>query len=51
MWLIIQVEGIPSDDQMLTFGGVPLEDDMMVDQCVPQLGTVFISARVVGGGH
>lgn len=33
----------------MTFGGVPLDDELVVCQVLPPLSTVSITARVVGG--
>ncbi len=48
--LVADLEGIPSGEQVLSYGGVPLEEDCLLCGVVPDLGTVTVSARVVGGG-
>ena len=42
-------EGISSEDQLLTYGGVPLEDDSLVFEAVPELGTITLTTRIRGG--
>ena len=42
-------EGIPAQEQVLSYGGVPLEDEYLVCEAVPELATLSVSARVVGG--
>ena len=42
-------EGIPSDDQLLTYGGIPLEDDNLVCEVVPEMGTITLTTRIRGG--
>lgn len=48
--LVADLEGIPTEDQVLAYGGVPLEEDCLLCGLVPELGTITVSARVVGGG-
>ena len=43
------LEGISVEEQVLTYGGVPLEDDSLVVDCVPNMGTLSVTVRVVGG--
>ena len=40
---------IPAESQSLFYGGVPLEDDQIVSEVVPELATVTLTARVLGG--
>ena len=42
-------EGISSDDQFLTYGGIPLEDDSLVCEVVPDMGTITLTTRIRGG--
>ena len=42
-------EGIPTEEQLLTYAGVPLEDDAVVVDFVPEHGTVGLTARIIGG--
>ena len=42
-------EGIASEDQLLTYGGIPLEDDSLVCEAVPELGTITLTTRIRGG--
>ena len=42
-------EGISSDDQFLTYGGIPLEDDSLVCEVVPEMGTITLTTRIRGG--
>lgn len=43
------VEGISAEEQILTYGGVPLEDECLVTDSVPELATLNVTVRVVGG--
>lgn len=43
------VEGISAEEQVLTYGGVPLEDGCVVTDSVPELATLNVTVRVVGG--
>ena len=47
--LLCQVEGIPTDEQVLSFGGVPLENELIISELIPPLSTVSVSAKVLGG--
>lgn len=47
--LLSQVEGLPVDEQVIAFGGVPLENEGVLSTLVPELGTVAVSARLLGG--
>ena len=47
--ILAQEEGIPAVEQVLAYGGVPLEDDSFICQSVPELATLSLTARVVGG--
>lgn len=42
-------EGISSEDQLLTYGGIPLEDESLVCEVVPEMGTVTLTTRIRGG--
>ena len=42
-------EGIATEDQVLTYGGVPLEDDELVCEEVPDMGTITLTTRILGG--
>ena len=43
------VEGISAEEQVLSYGGVPLEDECVLADSVPELATLNVNARVVGG--
>ena len=43
------VEGISTEEQVLTYGGVPLEDECLITDSVPELATLNVTVRVVGG--
>lgn len=47
--VVYDLEGISRDDQVLSYGGVPLEDDGCVLDSVPELGTICLTVRVLGG--
>ena len=42
-------EGVTAEDQVLTYGGVPLEDDELVCEEVPDMGTITLTTRILGG--
>ena len=46
---LASLEGIPAGEQVVSYGGVPLEGGHLVCDAVPELGTVSLTARVVGG--
>nr|AAX48907.1 S30-ubiquitin-like [Suberites domuncula] len=46
---LVLSEGITVEDQVLSYGGVPLEDDTLVCEIVPELATLSLAVRVVGG--
>ena len=46
---LVVSEGIPAEDQVLSYGGVPLEGDTLVCEVVPELATLSLTVRVVGG--
>lgn len=46
---LTDLEDIPSDDQVLSYGGLPLEDDCLVCETVPECGTISLATRVLGG--
>ena len=43
------LEGIATAEQVLSYGGVPLEDGCVLLEAVPEQGTLSVNARVVGG--
>lgn len=43
--------GIPAEEQVLTYGGVPLEDGCVLFDNVPELATLNMNVRVVGGKY
>ena len=43
------VESVPSEDQVLYYGGLPLEDDSFVCDSVPENGTLTLNMRLLGG--
>lgn len=47
--LLASLEGVPAGEQVVAYGGVPLEDDCRVCGAVPELATLSLTARVVGG--
>ena len=47
--LLATIEGIPVEEQVLTYGGVPLEDECVLTESVPELATLNVSVRVIGG--
>ncbi len=46
---LVGCEGIPMGDQVLSYAGVPLEGDSLVCDTVPELATLSLSVRVLGG--
>ena len=48
-YVFCQVECIPSSEQVVSFGGVPLENDVIISEVVPELATLSVTGRVVGG--
>ncbi len=46
---LVMAEGIPMEDQVLSYGGVPLEGDSVVCDFVPEMATLSLSVRVLGG--
>jgi len=42
-------EGVAPEDQILTYGGVPLEDDELMCEEVPDMGTITLTTRIRGG--
>ena len=42
-------EGIPTEEQLLTYAGIPLEDNAVVLNVVPEHGTISVTARIIGG--
>ena len=47
--LLSQAEGLAVGDQVVAFGGVPLENESTLCSQVPELGTVTVSPRLLGG--
>lgn len=47
--LMSEAEGVPAEEQVVTFGGVPLENGEMLSAFVPEMGTVTVTARLLGG--
>jgi len=47
--VLIPSEGISAEDQLLTYGGIPLEDDSLVCEIVPEMGTITLTTRIRGG--
>ena len=47
--LMSEAEGVPADEQVVTFGGVPLESGDVLSVIVPELGTVTVTPRLLGG--
>ena len=47
--VISEVEGIPSENQVLLYGGAPLDDNLFVASCIPEESTLTVTVRVVGG--
>ena len=43
------VEGISVEEQVLSYGGVPLEDECVLADSVPELATLNVTVRVIGG--
>jgi len=46
---LVAAEGVPAEEQVLTYGGVPLEDDCVLAESVPELATLSVTVRVIGG--
>ena len=47
--ILSPAEGVATEDQVLTYGGVPLEDDDLVCEEVPDMGTITMTTRILGG--
>lgn len=47
--ILAGLEGVPADDQVLTYGGSPLEENSMLLGVLPDLTTLTLTARLVGG--
>ena len=43
------VEEVACDEQVLYYGGLPLEDDSLVCDVVPESGTISLAVRLLGG--
>lgn len=43
------VEDVGVDDQVLYYGGLPLEDDTLVCDAIPENGTISLAVRLLGG--
>jgi len=49
--LVEQREGIPIDEQRLTLGGIPLDDELTLDECrVEDESTLYVLLDLEGGG-
>ena len=46
---LVVFEGVPVEDQVLSYGGVPLEDETLICETVPELATLSLAVRVLGG--
>lgn len=46
---LVCLESVPSEDQVLYYGGLPLEDDSFVCDSVPENGTLSLTVRLLGG--
>ncbi|XP_054714119.1 FAU ubiquitin-like and ribosomal protein S30 [Uloborus diversus] len=46
---IEEVEGISSEEQLLYYGGIPLDDDLNIADCLQDGATVDISVGLKGG--
>lgn len=44
-----ELEEIPCEDQVLCYGGLPLDDDSIVCETVPESGTLTLAVRLLGG--
>lgn len=43
------VEEVGVDDQILYYGGLPLDDDSLVCNAIPENGTLNLGVRILGG--
>lgn len=43
------LEDVSRDDQVLYYGGLPLDDDSFVCEAVPENGTMNLTVRLLGG--
>ena len=43
------LEEVSSEDQILYYGGLPLDDDVFVCESVPDNGTLSLAVRLLGG--
>lgn len=43
------LEEVASEDQVLYYGGLPLEDDSFVCEAIPENGTLSLAVRLLGG--
>lgn len=43
------LESVPCEEQVLYYGGLPLEDDSFVCESVPENGTLSLNVRLLGG--
>ena len=48
---VVPLEGISVEEQVLTYGGVPLENESLLVDCVQEMGTLNMTVRVVGGRY
>lgn len=47
--VLSSLEEVGCDDQVLYYGGLPLEDDIFVCEAVPESGTISLAVRLLGG--
>ncbi|NXN62549.1 UBIM protein, partial [Rynchops niger] len=47
---VAALAGVPPEDQVLSFGGTPLDDDTVLGQSpLPEFATLELSSRLLGG--
>lgn len=44
-----RLEEISTEDQILYYGGVPLDDDSFICEAIPESGTISLAVRLLGG--
>ena len=49
--ILVDCEGIPTEEQVLSYGGIPLDDEGLLLDAVQEQGTLSLTARVVGGKY
>ena len=47
--ILSDLESVPCEEQVLYYGGLPLEDDSFVCDSVPENGTLSLTVRLLGG--